>query len=199
MHYAMGIRHGEFIAKNVQDDILAHLPDSASGQYEWIDGRIREVSEPMPGHGLVCTNVTARLYTYVEKHKLGTVFSADTLFLLKEQPRNVRAPDVAFVDKSRALPRIDGVWFISPDLVVEVQSKSQRGKFMRRKAADYLEAGVRLVWVVDPRTRTAIRYRKGEEPVTLEENDVLNGEDVVPGFECPVTELLPPPGTYLGS
>lgn len=186
----MGIRHGEFIGKDVQDDILAHLPDD-SVQYEWIDGRITDVSEPWWEHGFACTEVTTRLATYVKEHKLGAVFSADTFFLLKEEPRNVRGPDIAFVDKSRPLPDVDGVWCIAPDLVVEVQSKSQRGKFMRRKAADYLEAGVRLVWVVDPKKRAVVRYRLGEEPVTLSETDMLNGEDVVPGFQCLISELFP--------
>ncbi|HEV3193614.1 MAG TPA: Uma2 family endonuclease [Polyangiaceae bacterium] len=186
------IKHGEFVGPDVQDDVLLYVPEDA-GQYEWIDGHIREVSEPQVEHGFVCTKVTVALGTYVDEHKLGMVLSADTLFLLQEEPRNVRGPDVVFVDKSKPMPRVHGVWFIAPDLVVEVQSPSQRGKFMLRKSSDYLKAGVRLVWVVDPQTRTVVRYRNGEEPVTLQEHDVLDGEDVIPGFRCPISGLFPPP------
>jgi Uma2 family endonuclease len=187
--------HGEFIAPNVQDDVLLYIPEEA-GQYEWIDGHIREVSEQQWEHGVVCAKVSMCLGTYVNEHKLGAVASADTLFLLQEEPRIVRGPDVVFVDKARNMPRVDGVWAIPPDLVVEVKSPSQRGKFMRRKAADYLKAGVRLVWIVDPDTRTVERLRNGDVPRTLSGHDVLDGEDVVPGFRCAVSELFPPVGSW---
>jgi Uma2 family endonuclease len=191
----MDSTHGEFIAPGIQDDVLLYIPEDA-GQYEWIDGQIREVSEPQYEHGVVCAIVTTRLATYVQEHKLGSVASADTLFLLQEEPRIVRGPDIAFVDKARLLSRVDGVWAIPPDLVIEVQSPSQRGEFMRKKSADYLKAGVRLVWVVDPNTRTVARLRNGDEPITLNEHDVLDGEDVVPGFRCRVGDLFPPPDSW---
>jgi Uma2 family endonuclease len=132
----------------------------------------------------------------VDEHKLGLVLSGDVLFLLQEEPRIVRGPDVVFVDQSREWPQKPGVWCIPPDLVVEVKSPSQSGKFMERKAADFLKAGVRLVWVIDSKRRKVVRYRPGEEPVTLHENDVLDGEDVVPGFRCPVAEVLAPSDWY---
>jgi Uma2 family endonuclease len=191
----MTYTHGQFLAAGVQDDVLLYIPEEA-GQYEWIDGRIKEVSEPFFEHGFVCTKVTTHLEIYVNKHQLGVVISADTLFLLQEEPRIVRAPDVVFVDKSRRVPRVDGVSTVPPDLVIEVKSPSQRGKFMRRKAEDYLKGGVRLVWVIDPRKRTAVRYRNGEQPITLSEDDVLDGEDVLPGYRCPVAGLLPPLGEW---
>lgn len=192
---AMKIRHGEFIGPDVQDDFLLHLPEDA-GQFEWVDGRIMEVREPFAPHGFACNRVSLHLGKYVEEHKLGAVFSADTLFLLQQEPRNVRGPDVAFVDKSRQMPRVDGLWCIAPDLVVEVKSPSQRGAFMRKKTADYLKAGVRLVWVIDPEKRILVRYRNGDEPVTLQENEIVDGEDVLPGFRCAVSELLPPREWY---
>lgn len=185
----MTIRHGEFIGRDVQDDIIAHIPKEA-GTYEWVDGRIMEVSEPSAEHGWVGMRLSALLATYVDAHKLGNVFGLDTLFLLQEEPRIVRGPDIAFVDKSRPMPEVSGVWRLAPDLVIEVQSKSQSGNFMRKKTADFLAAGVRLVWIVDPKTRTVVRHRSGEDPITLREGDVLDGEDIVPGFRCPVADCF---------
>jgi len=190
MHSRMTIRHGEFIAPDVQDDVIGYIPKEA-GQYEWIDGHIREVSEPQLVHGWVGIRVSVRLASYVDEHKLGAVFGLDTFFLLQEDPRIVRGPDVAFVDKSRPMPTVDGVWAIAPDLVIEVQSPSQRGAFMRKKVDDFLRAGVRLVWIVDPKKRSVVRYRNGEHPVTLSHDDVIDGEDVVPGFRCPIREFFP--------
>jgi Uma2 family endonuclease len=187
--------HGEYIAPDIQDDVLLYIPKEA-GRYEWIDGRIREVSEPQVDHSFVLPKMVARLAAYVDEHKLGLALAGGVLFLLQDEPRIVRGPDIAFVDKARGWPQAPGVWCIPPDLVIEIQSPSQSGKFMDRKSADYLNAGVRLVWVIEPRKRKAIRYRAGEAPLTLQESDVLNGEDVVPGFRCPVAEVLVPREWY---
>ena len=185
----MDIQHGEFIGPDMQDDVLLHIPEEA-GQYEWIDGHIREVSEPWIVHGLVCTEVGTLLKNYVDAHQLGIIVSHDTLFLLQEEPRIVYGPDLAFFDKSNLPRSLEGVCTIAPDLVVEVQSKSQRGGYMRKKATDFLRSGVRLVWVVDPMPHTVMRYRAGVEPVTLRASETLDGEDVVPGFSCPVADLF---------
>jgi Uma2 family endonuclease len=186
----MEFPHGEWIAPDVQADVLEQIPEEA-GQYEWIDGRITEVSEPMRDHGWVNARVTVRLASYVEEHELGAVFSHDTFFLLQEEPRIVRGPDIAFVDKSHPIPAVDGVWAIAPDLVVEVQSTSQWDAFMRKKIDDFLRAGTRLAWVINPKTRTVVRYRPGDAPITLRDSDVIDGEDVVPGFRCPINEFFP--------
>jgi Uma2 family endonuclease len=180
------------IEREFEDDILLHLPDGGRG-YEWVDGHIRYVAEPDRLHGYVGLKLGARLLEYVEANDLGAVFGLDSLFLLKREPRQVRGPDVAFVAKRRMPERLTGggVWAIAPDLAAEVLSPSQSAKRMQPKVDLYLEAGARLVWIVDPRKHTVTIHRAGRPPRTLTATDVLDGEDVVPGFRCLIASILP--------
>ena len=79
---------------------------------------------------------------------------------------------------------------VAPDLAVEVLSEGNTEGEMRRKLQDYFTAGVRLVWYIDPRTRTAAVYTSPEQCTVLGENDMLTGGDVLPGFELPLRELF---------
>ncbi len=83
---------------------------------------------------------------------------------------------------------------IVPDLVAEVVSPNDKPARTLRRPAEYLKRGVALVWVVDPETRTVIVYRKGHEPVLLQESDELTGYDILPGFRCRVADLFATPG-----
>jgi len=128
----------------------------------------------------------------VGRHGLGIVFAAETGFLLTRQPDTVRAPDIAFIAQQR-VPKT-GVWqgFIplAPDLAVEVVSPSDRVYEVDEKVQDWLDNGTRLVWVVNPRTRTVTVNRAGSQPKILTASDELTGDDVVPGFTCPVREIF---------
>jgi Uma2 family endonuclease len=84
-------------------------------------------------------------------------------------------------------------------LVVEVLSPSDRLGMVMRKVQQYLRAGIAMVWVVDGESRNVTVYRAGREPRVLEENEVLDGEDVLPGFTCAVSELFRLPGTVMGT
>jgi Uma2 family endonuclease len=77
-----------------------------------------------------------------------------------------------------------------PDLVVEVVSPGDTQREVREKVEDWLRAGVRLVWVIFPATRTATAYRSLEDVIQLSEDDSLDGEEVVPGFNCRVGDLF---------
>ena len=68
-----------------------------------------------------------------------------------------------------------------------------------RKVQQYLRAGIATVWVVDGESRNVTVYRAGREPRVLEENEILDGEDVLPGFTCAVSELFRLPGTVMGT
>jgi Uma2 family endonuclease len=186
-----GVTYSPTIQNEFEDDVLLHIPDDGI-RYEWVHGRIMQVSEPDPLHGCVGIRLGALLFNYVDATDLGVVFGLDTLFLLKREPRTVRGPDVAFVAKDRMTnPLAHGVWAIAPDLVAEVRSPSQSRPMMRDKVKDYLEAGVRLVWVVDPDGRSVTIYRSGQPPRTLGAADELEGEDALPGFRCVVASLFP--------
>ena len=136
--------------------------------------------------------IGARLNNYVEAADLGEVFAAETGFVLRRDPDTVRAPDAAFVSRGRLSEDEppSGYLELAPDLVVEVVSPSDRRRDVREKAEDWLRYGVRLVWVIDPATRSATIYRSPEDFSDLLEGDTLSGEDVVPGFSCQLQELF---------
>jgi Uma2 family endonuclease len=125
----------------------------------------------------------------VERERLGEVFTAETGFVLRRDPDTVRAPDVAFVRAERVpQARVPGFPAMAPDLVAEVVSPYDRAVEVSGKALAWLDAGVRLVWVVDPENRTVTVHRPGGTTV-LRGRDQLSGEDVLPGFALPLEEL----------
>lgn len=115
----------------------------------------------------------------------------DTGFISERGPDTVRGPDISFWSKER-LPEVpEGYIEIAPDLTVEVVSPSDHFSRINRKLREYLDKGVRLIWVVDPEDRTVTIYRPGTEAVILTESQALDGGDVLPGFTCLVRELFP--------
>jgi Uma2 family endonuclease len=110
----------------------------------------------------------------------------------------VRKPDVSFIRRGRLpderLPK--GHVTIPPDLAVEVLSPNDLADEVDEKVKEYLEAGVLVVWVVFPKTRTVQIHRADGPIVKLTETDELSGEEVLPGFRCRVGEIFPPqPGS----
>jgi Uma2 family endonuclease len=92
------------------------------------------------------------------------------------------------------VPRDDpGFLLVAPDLVVEVVSRHDRWPEVREKAAMWLRAGVRLVWVADPRQREIYVYRPGARPEVFTADDQITGLDVIPGFAAPVASLFHEP------
>ena len=142
-------------------------------------------------HGVVSAALTRLLGAHVATRGLGLVVAAETGFTLARDPDTVRAPDVAFVRQER-LPDPDarGYAALAPDLVVEVLSPDDRPGEILAKVGEWLTAGSRLVWVVDPARRVARVYRPDGSESLLAESDSLEGEDVVPGFSCRLGEIL---------
>jgi Uma2 family endonuclease len=135
--------------------------------------------------------IGARLRDFVSRGQLGVVVAAETGFTLARDPDTVRAPDAGFIRAARVpdpLPR--GYADLAPDLAVEVLSPDDRPGEVLAKVADWLNAGSALVWVIDPDRRLARVYRAdGSESVVAEEA-MLDGEDVLPGFTCPMREIV---------
>ena len=127
-------------------------------------------------------------------HALGLCCSTGTGFILERDPDIVRAPDAAFVASGR-IPETGvpvGYWPFAPDLAVEVVSPSDRLADVHAKIVDYLAAGTRLVWLVEPETRMVHVYRSTRQVDVLGTDDALDGGDVLPGFRTPVQHLFPP-------
>jgi Uma2 family endonuclease len=150
------------------------------------------VHEP-PGfrHGEITVRLTIALGTYVDARHLGRVVAGDAGFKLQSNPDTVRGADIAFVSWER-MPQQSPVGFppLGPELVVEVLSPGDRSGETLAKIADWLSAGTRLVWVIDPERRVARIYRQDGSASILGEADALDGEDVLPGFSCPLGAIL---------
>lgn len=173
------------------DEFLA-LAEGGDRQLELVRGEIREVAPSYEPAMTVTSNVTGLLFAHVRPRRLGRVYTDNGAFLLHEELRIVRSPDVAFVRADR-LPG-DGVRYgpvrLSPDLAVEVLSPSATASTLQEKVADYLETGTPLLWAVDPSTRTVTVYSADAPLLTLREGDVLTGGRVLPEFSCAVAELF---------
>lgn len=159
-------------------------------RYELMKGMLR-VSEP-PGftHGDVALNIGMLLKLYVKKHRLGKVVT-ESGFILTHNPDSVRGPDIAFVYAERLKGKfLDSFFNGAPDLAVEVLSPNDRFPEVEQKIWQYFEAGGRMVWIVDPAEQTVSVRRPGQDAQRLEGKDLLDGEDVVPGFSCRVWELF---------
>jgi Uma2 family endonuclease len=159
---------------------------------ELVRGELRIMAPAGSEHGAVINNLAFLLTLHVREHDLGVVFGAETGFVLARDPDVVRGVDVAFVRKARipktGLPK--KFWEGAPDLAVEVLSPSDPAEEIEEKVDDYLNARTPLVWVINPRRRTITVHRPGRDPQVLRENDTLDGEDVVPGFACKVTDAF---------
>lgn len=150
------------------------------------------VREPPGGwHGLVANRLAYRVTAFVQEHEAGLVFAQDTGFRIGTDPDTVRGPDLAFVDRARAPdPLPEGYPELAPDLVAEILSPGDGPADVLAKVADWLEAGVRLVWVLDRHRREGRVYRSDGSLTILGNDDPLDGEDVLPGFRCRLGDLL---------
>ena len=171
------------------DELLrTPIPDK---RVELVRG-VLEVREPAGStHGLVAMSLGVELAAYAKRTGAGGVFAAETGFKLATNPETVRAPDVAFVTRNRMPPAgTVGYPALAPDLVVEVLSPGDRPGEVLAKVADWLSAGTRLVWVIDPERRLARVYRHDGTEASVTGAAALDGEDVLPGFACSLEAIL---------
>lgn len=170
---------------------LAGLPDDGKF-YELSRGMLICMSPSAYGPSRVSGKVIVRMGTFIDEHKLGEYGTADGGFRLASDPDTVRAPDAWFVRAERVRAGVDEVGFFAgaPDLVVEVLSPSDRFVDVMLKVRDYLEAGVRLIWVLDAQSHITAVFRPGAPVRFLEPDDTLDGEDVLPGFTLPLRDVF---------
>ena len=171
------------------DDLL-RLPDDGM-RHELVRGELRTMPPAGWGHSRLALGAAFSLDAYVEAHDLGEVVG-EPGFRLETGPDTVRAPDVAFVRRDR-IPRDSartGFFLGAPDLAIEVISPNDVYAEVDAKVAVWLEHGTLLVFVVNPRRRTVAVHRPGQPVRTLGIDDVLDGEDVVPGWRLAVRDLF---------
>lgn len=171
------------------EDLLG-MPDGE--RYELIDGV--PVEKKM---GAQAEEVAGLLLThfnnFIRPKKLGRAYPSQTGFqCFPGQPGRVRMPDTSFVAAGK-LPgdrSPEGYIKVAPDIAVEVVSPNELYEELQAKVMDYKSAGVRLIWVVSPQTRTVLIRRLDGTCAEVGEGGELSGEDVIPGFACPVADLF---------
>jgi Uma2 family endonuclease len=171
-------------------DDLAALPDDG-WSYELVQGRLLRMAPASWVPGVVSARVGRHIDAFVEKRRLGYCSTAEGGFLLQSSPDTVRAPDVGFVRAERVPPGEPPRRYFPgpPDLAVEVRSPTDRVTDILRKIADYLEAGTRLVWYLDPERRSAAVYRPDGSIAVFGADGVLDGEDGLPGFTLRLADV----------
>ena len=173
-------------------DDLMQLPANGK-RYELVNGELHEMAPAGSEHGYVALEAAFRLRLFLAEHPEigGRMFAAETGFRLSRDPDTVRAPDVAYVAEARiAQVKVPGYPELAPDLVVEVVSPGDRAGEIQAKIDEWLQAGVRLAWVLYPTTRSAMVYRADGTTQLLHADDNLSGEPVLPGFTVRLSELF---------
>jgi Uma2 family endonuclease len=176
-------------ARLVTAEELFSSPDPR--RHELVRGVPRVSTPPGGVHGRLALRLGARLDDHVTRLGLGTVL-VEAGYVLERGPDTVRGPDVSFVSTTRLPPERIPEQFIPgpPDLAVEILSPGERWSEVEQKVAEYLTAGARRVWLVDPRERrVTVRYADRPSRV-LTDTDMLEGEDVVPGFAIELAALF---------
>jgi Uma2 family endonuclease len=173
------------------EDLLT-MPDDG-WRYEVVEGMLVRGA----GSGDLATTIAAIIVTmlnvFVRPRRLGRVTSSDGVYKFPGAQTGL-LPDVGFygaalfprvTDRSKPIP-------FAPELAVEVASPDQDASAMAAKALRYLQGGTRLVWVVWPDRQQVDVWHPGDAKpsATLRSGDVLDGEDVVPGFSHPVADIF---------
>lgn len=170
---------------------LLELPSDAY-RYDLIRGALIKMNPAGGRHGRLSARMAKFLGIHVGDGRLGDVFGAETGFLLARDPDVVLAPDAAYVRADRMPPdeEQDGFLAVAPDLVVEVVSPSDRSQVVSDKVMEYLEAGVGLVWLIEPRRKTLTAYTPDRTARVLTADQTLDGGSVLPDFRLPLKDLF---------
>jgi Uma2 family endonuclease len=171
------------------DDLLT-LPEG--DRFELVDGRLTE--KPVGAESSYIGGRLGRLLgDHCESPFSGWVLPADASYqFLPDRPNLVRKPDVSFIRLGR-LPNEElpaGHIRLAPDLAVEVVSPNDLYYEVEAKVREHRQAGVRLVWIVVPPSRSVLVRRLDGTITEVHEGDELSGDDVVPGFRCRVADIF---------
>ena len=176
------------------DDLLRLHSEGVYG--ELIRGELHETMPPGEQHGTIMAEITALLVMFVKRFRLGRVTAGDAGVWIERDPDTVRGPDIAFfsTERMQAGPPLPGYSVTVPDLVVEIVSPNNKSLEVYDKARMWLSHGVRMVWVVQPVSRTVDVHRSDVGVEVVPEDGVLGGGDVLPEFTCPISDIFPPAG-----
>jgi Uma2 family endonuclease len=162
------------------------------GRFDLIRGELLRMAPTRGEHGEIASELARHIANHVADHGLGRVYIDETGFVLSDDPPIVLCPDIAYVSADRLPPRVERRGFIrlAPDLAVEIVSPSDRMSDVQAKVDEYISAGVRLVWVVEPRHWRVTAHRTDGPASTSVAGDELGGGDVLPGLRIRVTRMF---------
>lgn len=168
-----------------EEDLLC-LPDDGR-KYELVKGSLVEVPTGMR-HGEIAVELTIKIHPHAKPWAI--VCDSSTGF--RTVRGNIRSPDVSVMRKERLPDGKSPIGFANgtPDLAVEVISPSEKTSDIMEKIAEYFESGTQEVWLLFPERKQVHRYTVNLEVQVLNENDILKGEPIVPGFEVRVGDLF---------
>lgn len=172
---------------------LAEAPASTTNDelFETVDG-VRVEIPPMGAFAVTIASELVRILgNYVINSRLGLVLS-EALYLIRDEPRQERRPDVSYVSRERlqgTLPPLAGAWDIFPDLAIEVVSPSNAADEIDGKVTEYLDAGVRQVWVLYPESRRLYIHRSRRDVSVFNADDPISVGDLFPGLDFRLADI----------
>ncbi|MGH7470598.1 MAG: Uma2 family endonuclease [Longimicrobiales bacterium] len=176
-----------------EDVPLIPVPDDISG-YELVNGQLVPVMGSRIRHSWLVVEVSAIIREHARAQRIGEVFADVWCKMpLPHDSERLYAPDIAYFTTEKVEAEDgDGIFHAPPDLAVEIHSPTnlrKPGDFQRR-IRDYLEAGVRLLWVIYPDAGYAMVHRPDGSARMVRETEALDGENVLPGFRLPLAKLF---------
>ncbi len=163
-------------------------------RYELVKGVLIELMTASRDHERTVIRTGRHMDIHVDTHGLGEVYGSNRGYVTDpDSPATLRMPDISFVSNARLnQPELAGMLYDgAPDLAVEILSESNTTAEITQKIDEYLDAGGLAVWVIDIDARTLTVHTADAPPLTLTDADTIDGADYLPGFACPVADLLP--------
>jgi Uma2 family endonuclease len=169
---------------------LNYLPEDGC-RYELWKGELIRKSPSKRRHAASAGRLVRYLGAYLDQHPIGEISIAEGGFHAGPE-ESLYCPDLAYVSNTRLdQAPLDEFYPFAPDVAVEVWSPDNTEAEMEQKAANYLAHGARRVWLLRPQDRT-VRVHRSDAPVqTLQKDDLLTGDDILPGFSVRVRDLFP--------
>jgi Uma2 family endonuclease len=188
-------------------EYVPHLGRMVVEQFEQFPGENGSLDElhmgrlivmPGPGieHAIIQSSIYRLLDGYLQRNQLGLLLGTSCYNLpLPGNSEELLCPDLSYIEPKRlaGMPRRGSYPVGAPNLVIEIASSSDTHPELAEKIGICLQAGVRLVWAIWPGTRTIDVWRPNapDRPIAaLRESDILDGFDVIPGFQCTVPDCF---------
>ncbi len=161
-------------------------------QMELVGGEIIFMSPSGLESDEIAAAIIAYLWNWVRPRKLGRVIASSGGFRLPNADGDIRAPDTSFIRAEKLPHPTEDYPELVPDLIFEVKSKSDKLPKLRQKIQEFIELGTVVGVLVDPRSRTMEVYRYQQEKIVLKDGDILEVEELLPGWKLPVAEVWAP-------